>query len=89
MGVRMKIRIKGSAEETTAWKRRIYFWYDRLSYVVILYWDADTGYHILWTECEGIPISNEPKWVREYCDSELKGKSFAMHLHDLTWDGVL
>ena len=84
-----KIKIKGSVDEATAWKRRIYFWYDRLSYVVILFWDVNKGYEVLWLECESIPISKEPKWVKEYSERDLKGMSFAMHLQDLTWDGAL
>lgn len=84
MGVGMKIRIKGHTEETTAWKKRIYFTYDNVDYVVNLFHDMDSGYELYWVKEGEKDYPDTPKWVGKFEEEELKGMSFMSWLDDET-----
>jgi len=76
-----EIVITGSREETTGWKRYIYFEYEGNKYEVNLYWEEFNGYDNYWRE-----PNTEPEWVKKWDKETHEGMSFEGYLDELTWE---
>lgn len=87
-----EIRIKGSIQEVSAWKRHIYFTYNEKDYEVNLFWDEHDGYELIWLEngrstrdingkFEFIPT---PEWAIKYDESG--SNNLSMDLDEMSYE---